>query len=101
MRKQLKKKLRSCCLCKPHKMGKANRWKIRELDKLRRADKVCREARFRIVPLSDLCPEFEHDGLELKDIKCPIRPVLSTQAIATGLRGSHCDRVLFDDMNDF
>lgn len=30
MRKRLKKKLRSCALCKPHKMGWDNRWKPKE-----------------------------------------------------------------------
>lgn len=30
MRKQFKKKLRSCSLCKPHKRGLMNRWKNKE-----------------------------------------------------------------------
>jgi hypothetical protein len=30
MRKQYKKKLRSCPLCKPHKMKWTNRWKAKE-----------------------------------------------------------------------
>jgi ribosomal protein L44E len=30
MRKQFKKKLRSCALCKPHKMGWVNRWKKKD-----------------------------------------------------------------------
>ena len=30
MRKQFKKKLRSCSLCKPHKKGITNRWKNKE-----------------------------------------------------------------------
>ena len=30
MRKQRKKKLRSCALCKPHKMGWSNRWKAKD-----------------------------------------------------------------------
>jgi hypothetical protein len=34
MRKRLKKKRRSCALCKPHKMGKAVRWKAAEFDRL-------------------------------------------------------------------
>lgn len=31
MRKRLKKKKRSCPLCKPHKTGGTNRWKVKEL----------------------------------------------------------------------
>lgn len=34
MRKQYKKKKRSCALCKPHKMGWDNRWKRKEKVKL-------------------------------------------------------------------
>jgi len=30
MRKRLKKKLRTCALCKPHKMGWDNRWKPKD-----------------------------------------------------------------------
>lgn len=30
MRKRLKKKQRSCSLCKPHKMGGSNRWKPKD-----------------------------------------------------------------------
>ena len=30
MRKQTKKKKRSCAMCKPHKMGWENRWKKKE-----------------------------------------------------------------------
>lgn len=33
MRKQYKKKKRSCALCKPHKMGWDNRWKKKEREK--------------------------------------------------------------------
>jgi len=35
MRKKLKKKRRSCRLCKPHKMGIENRWKPKEEQALR------------------------------------------------------------------
>ena len=34
MRKRYKKKDKSCPLCKPHKMGWENRWKVKELAKL-------------------------------------------------------------------
>jgi hypothetical protein len=44
MRKRLKKKSRVCCLCKPHKMAKCNRWKPKELSALKDSEKVCREA---------------------------------------------------------
>ena len=30
MRKQYKKKLRSCSLCKPHKMKKSKRWSLKD-----------------------------------------------------------------------
>lgn len=39
MRKRLKKKARSCPLCKPHKMRGSNRWKIKELAKLKEFEK--------------------------------------------------------------
>ena len=42
MRKRLKKKKRSCSLCKPHKMHAANRWKVKELDRLERAEREMR-----------------------------------------------------------
>ncbi|MBJ7602147.1 MAG: hypothetical protein JF888_02970 [Candidatus Dormibacteraeota bacterium] len=35
MRKRLKKKLKSCGLCKPHKTGQALRWTDREEARLR------------------------------------------------------------------
>ena len=35
MRKRLKKKKRSCALCKPHKMRGCNRWKPKEEAKLK------------------------------------------------------------------
>ena len=35
MRKRHKKKLRSCCMCKPHKMNKTNRWSIKDEAKLK------------------------------------------------------------------
>ena len=43
MRKMLKRKLRSCPMCKPHKMAKCNRWKPRDLARLKEDDKTCRE----------------------------------------------------------
>jgi hypothetical protein len=39
MRKQLKRKKRSCALCKPQKMGWVNRWKPREVEKLKRFER--------------------------------------------------------------
>lgn len=44
MRKRTKLKKRSCPLCKPHKMKGANRWNVKEEDRLRRAEAACREA---------------------------------------------------------
>ena len=43
MRKRLKKKLRSCAMCKAHKMRGTNRWKPKELSDLKESEKVCRE----------------------------------------------------------
>jgi len=43
MRKRLKRKKRSCPLCKPNKMHGANRWKTKEFDKLQRAEKEIQE----------------------------------------------------------
>jgi hypothetical protein len=39
MRKQLKKKKRSCALCKPHKVGWDNRWKVKEREAIKRFEK--------------------------------------------------------------
>lgn len=39
MRKRLKKKRRSCALCKPNKMGWANRWKDKEAARLKEFEK--------------------------------------------------------------
>lgn len=39
MRKRLKKKKRSCPLCKPHKMGGTNRWKAKELSQIQEFEK--------------------------------------------------------------
>jgi hypothetical protein len=44
MRKRLKKKARSCAMCKPHKMKWANRWKPQEEAELRRSEKQMKEA---------------------------------------------------------
>lgn len=44
MRKALKRKQRCCKVCKPHKMGQANRWKPRDLQRLREAEKLIRRA---------------------------------------------------------
>jgi hypothetical protein len=46
MRKSKKIKKHSCALCKPFKMGWDCRWKAKEFDKLRRAEKEIREAIF-------------------------------------------------------
>lgn len=45
MRKRLKKKLRSCPMCKPHKTRGANRWNVKELDRLERAERQMKDAR--------------------------------------------------------
>jgi hypothetical protein len=39
MRKRLKKKKRSCALCKPHKMRGTGRWSVKDNDALKRAEK--------------------------------------------------------------
>lgn len=39
MRKRLKKKKRSCAMCKPHKMKWANRWKKKEMVQLEEFEK--------------------------------------------------------------
>lgn len=44
MRKRLKKKKRSCPLCKPYKTGGENRWSIKERDRLERAEREVRNA---------------------------------------------------------
>lgn len=44
MRKRLKLKKRSCAMCKPQKMRGANRWKLRDFDRLVRAEKEIKEA---------------------------------------------------------
>ena len=43
MRKRLKKKKRSCAMCKPHKMHDANRWKLKDFDKIKRSEKEISE----------------------------------------------------------
>jgi len=43
MRKRLKKKRKSCALCKPHKMGRANRWKRKDLELMERAEEDIRD----------------------------------------------------------
>lgn len=43
MRKRRKVKLRSCGVCKPHKRGFCNRWKLKEFDRLVRDEKEVRE----------------------------------------------------------
>ena len=40
MRKRLKQKKRSCVLCKPNKMGWANRWNIKELASIKEFEKI-------------------------------------------------------------
>ena len=44
MRKSLKRKLRSCAMCKPHKMSGANRWDRRAFVALRRDEREIKEA---------------------------------------------------------
>ena len=43
MRKRLKKKKKSCPLCKPQKVGGANRWKRKEFQSLKEFEKIKRE----------------------------------------------------------
>jgi hypothetical protein len=45
MRKRFKQKKDACALCKPFKMGWANRWKDKELTKLKEAEKQIIEAK--------------------------------------------------------
>jgi len=40
MRKRLKKKKRSCVLCKPHKTGWTNRWKAKEFAKIKEFERI-------------------------------------------------------------
>lgn len=35
MRKRIKIKKHSCALCKPHKTGRSNRWKSKELSRIK------------------------------------------------------------------
>lgn len=44
MRKQLKRKARSCALCKPYKVGWANRWRPQERQLIKQADAEIRAA---------------------------------------------------------
>ncbi|MBK7972750.1 MAG: hypothetical protein IPK07_05515 [Deltaproteobacteria bacterium] len=44
MRKRLKRKRRSCGLCKPNKVGGASRWPAKEADALARDEREIREA---------------------------------------------------------
>jgi hypothetical protein len=44
MRKRLKRKRRSCALCKPYKMGGENCWKPKEFARLKRAEAEIRQA---------------------------------------------------------
>jgi len=44
MRKQFKVKLRSCKLCKPHKMGWENRWPSKYRARLKDAEREIRTA---------------------------------------------------------
>ena len=44
MRKQYKKKKRSCALCKPHKMGWENRWKRNAQIKMETSEEEILEA---------------------------------------------------------
>jgi hypothetical protein len=44
MRKRLKRKRRSCALCKPYKMGIENRWKPKEFSRLKQAEAEIRQA---------------------------------------------------------
>lgn len=50
MRKRLKKKKRSCPLCKPHKMKWTNRWKTKEFARIRDFEEKKNAIIFRITP---------------------------------------------------
>jgi len=45
MRKRLKKKKKSCPLCKPHKMKGTNRWKPKEFAKIKEFEKIKQKAK--------------------------------------------------------
>ncbi|MDP4000882.1 MAG: hypothetical protein Q8P83_01460 [bacterium] len=49
MRKRYKLKKHSCSLCKPHKMGKAHRWKAKEADLLKIFEQDKQEISFLIL----------------------------------------------------
>lgn len=49
MRKQYKRKLRSCALCKPFKAGWDHRWKPKERQLLRASEKEMRTVELRPV----------------------------------------------------
>lgn len=42
-RKQYKQKDKSCAFCKPHKMHWANRWKAKDLSKMKALDKEIKD----------------------------------------------------------
>lgn len=44
MRKRMKRKKRSCALCKPHKMCGKCRWPVRELDAIKRSEREILDA---------------------------------------------------------
>ncbi len=46
MRKQLKRKKRSCALCKPHKVGWEKRWKPRDAERLKRFERCVRRGAY-------------------------------------------------------
>ena len=62
MRKRLKKKLRSCALCKPHKMGRDNRWKPKEAALLSEAEKELDEVT-RFIPRVQKAQANKNAGL--------------------------------------
>lgn len=43
MRKQYKKKLKSCSMCKPHKTNGANRWKAKERELMKLTEQEIKE----------------------------------------------------------
>lgn len=54
MRKNLKRKRRSCGLCKPHKTGIQRRWTPKEFDARTRAEREIRSGY--AAPLADQSP---------------------------------------------
>ena len=57
MRKMLKNKLKCCGLCKPHKRGMSLRWKIKDLDRILRAQEEIRDFMGVPAPIHNATPD--------------------------------------------